>query len=75
MKEEEKMEKTIKIEGMMCPHCEARVREALLASGLVSHAETSHKSGTATVTLNSTVSDDELRKIVEEAGYKFVGIE
>ncbi|MBO7303865.1 MAG: heavy metal translocating P-type ATPase [Clostridia bacterium] len=75
VKEGEKMEKTIKIEGMMCPHCEARVREALLAADFVSHAETSHKSGTATVTLKSDVSDEQLRKIVEAAGYKFIGIE
>ena len=73
--EEEKMEKTLKIEGMMCPHCEARVKSVLEAMEGVSLAVTSHKSGTAVVTLKSDVSDEALKEIIEAAGYKVVGIE
>ena len=63
------MEKTLKIEGMMCPHCEARVKGALEALEGVSAAVVSHESGTAVVTLTAPVEDAVLKKTVEDAGY------
>ena len=63
------MTKTLKIEGMMCPHCEARVKNALEAVPEVQSAEVSHEKGTAVVTLNSDVSDDKLKETVEAQGY------
>ena len=69
-KKEKTMEKTMKIEGMMCPHCEARVKQVLEALEEVSAAEVSHKEGTAVVTLASDISDEKLRKTVEDQGYK-----
>ncbi len=72
-KEEGKMEKTIKIEGMMCQHCEMHVKKALEALPQVDGAVASHEKGTAVLTLNAKVTDAELRKAVEEAGYTFVG--
>lgn len=74
-KEETTMTKTIKIEGMMCGHCEATVKKALEALNQVDAAEVSHEAGTAVVTLNSDVSDDVLKKTVEDKDYKVVGIE
>ena len=74
-KEETTMTKTIKIEGMMCGHCEATVKKALEALDQVDAAEASHEAGTAVVTLNSDVSDDVLKKTVEDKDYKVVGIE
>ncbi|HJC42277.1 MAG TPA: heavy metal translocating P-type ATPase [Candidatus Mediterraneibacter gallistercoris] len=74
-KEETTMTKTIKIEGMMCGHCEATVKKALEALDQVDAAEVSHEAGTAVVTLNSDVSDDVLKKTVEDKDYKVVGIE
>ncbi len=74
-KEEITMTKTIKIEGMMCGHCEATVKKALEALDQVDAAEVSHEAGTAVVTLNSDVSDDVLKKTVEDKDYKVVGIE
>ena len=68
------MEKVIRIDGMMCPHCEARVKKALEASDAVSSAVVSHVSGTATVTLLKDISDGELTKIVTDSGYDVVGI-
>ena len=68
------MTKTIKIEGMMCSHCEAHVKKALDAIEGV-QAEASHEAGTAVVTMMKDVPEDVLRKAVEEAGYTFVGIE
>ncbi len=65
-----KMEKTMKIEGMMCPHCEGRVKQVLEALDGVQAAEVSHEKGTAVLTLISEVSDDVLKKTVEEQGYK-----
>ncbi len=65
-----KMEKTMKIEGMMCPHCEGRVKQVLEALDGVQAAEVSHEKGTAVLTLTSEVSDDVLKKTVEEQGYK-----
>ena len=63
------MEKTMKIEGMMCGHCEARVKKALEALPQVTEAEVSHKKGTAVVTLAEEISDAELTKAVEEQDY------
>lgn len=69
------MEKTMKIEGMMCEHCEARVKKTLEAIPQVDAAEVSHKAGTAVVTLNAEVGDDVLKKAVEDQDYKVLGIE
>ena len=70
-KEEKKtMEKTLKIEGMMCGHCEATVKKALEELPQVASAEVSHESGTAKVTLNADISDDALKAVVEVKGYK-----
>lgn len=69
------MEKTIKIEGMMCEHCEAHVKKALEALAGVETAVPSHEKGTAVVSLKSDVSVEQLTKAVEEAGYKVLGIE
>ena len=69
------MTKTIKIEGMMCGHCEAAVKKALEALDQVEAAEVSHEAGTAVVTLNSKISDDVLKKAVEEKDYTVTGIE
>ena len=75
-KEEEKeMTKTMKIEGMMCPHCEARVKKCLEALPEVEMAEVSHTEGTAIVTLNAEVADDVLKKAVEAQDYPVVSIE
>ena len=64
------MTKTMNIEGMMCEHCEARVKKVLEALAGVERALVSHEEGTAVVTLGADVSDDELRKAVEEQDYK-----
>ena len=72
-KEEEKMEKIMKISGMMCPHCEARVKKALEALPEVDECIPSHEKGTATLTLNAPVSDDVLKKAVEDQGYDVLG--
>ncbi len=69
-KEESKMEKTLKIEGMMCPHCEANVKKALEAIDGVQEAVASHTAGTAVVTLTGEVGDEVLKKAVEEQGYQ-----
>ena len=69
IKEETQMTKTLKIEGMMCPHCEARVKSALEALAEVASADVSHEKGTAAVTLNSDISDDKLKETVEAQGY------
>ena len=66
------VEKTIKIEGMMCPHCEATVKKALEELPQVDCAQVSHESGTAVVTLNGEISDETLKKTVEDKGYKVV---
>ncbi len=68
-KEKSKM-KTLKIEGMMCPHCEARVKNLLEALPEVQSADVSHKTGTAKLTLTLDISDDKLKQLIEEAGYK-----
>lgn len=69
-KEKKLMEKTLNIEGMMCGHCEARVKQALEAIDGVSSADVSHEKGTAVVTLEKDVSDTVLKSAVEEQGYK-----
>lgn len=74
-KEKEVMNKTMKIEGMMCGHCEAAVKKALEAIEGVDTAEVSHEKGTAVVTLNADVSDDTLKKVVEDKDYKVTEIE
>lgn len=74
-KGEKKMEKTMKIEGMMCGHCEARVKKCLEALPEVITAMVSHENGTAVVTLNSEVSDDTLRKTVEAQDYTVISVE
>ncbi len=72
--EEDTMEKTISIEGMMCGHCEATVKKALEAVEGVSRALVSHEKNTAVVTLSADVADDVLRKAVEDKDYKVTGI-
>ena len=74
-REELSMKRTIKIEGMMCPHCEARVKKALEALPGVTQATVSHEAGTAVVTLSEPVEDEALKKAVEEQDYTVVGIE
>ena len=74
-KEKETMKKTMKIEGMMCAHCEATVKKALEAIPEVVDAEVSHTAGTAVVTLQSPVDDAALKKAVEDKDYKVLGIE
>lgn len=68
------MQRTIKIKGMMCEHCEARVRHALEALTEVSQAEVSHKKGTAVVSLNAEVDNDKLKQAVEEQMYQVLSI-
>ena len=74
-KEETTMEKTMKIEGMMCGHCEAAVKKALEAIDGVASAEVSHTSGTAVVTLSKPVDSAVLKKAVEDKDYKVTSIE
>ena len=69
------MTKTMKIEGMMCGHCEARVKKALEALPQVTEAEVSHKKGTAVVTLAEEISDAELTKAVEEQDYTVTSVQ
>ena len=73
-KEDKTMTKTISIEGMMCGHCEATVKKALEALKGVENAEVSHTAGTAVVTLDADVSDDALKKAVEDQDYKVTKI-
>ena len=69
------MKKTLKVEGMMCGHCEARVKKALEALPEVDEAVVSHEAGTAIVTLNAEVADDVLKNAVEAQDYKVTGIQ
>ena len=66
------MEMTMKIEGMMCGHCEATVKNALEALPTVASAEVSHEKGTAVVALKEQTDFDVLKKAVEDKGYKVV---
>ena len=75
VKEDNAMKKTLHVEGMMCGHCEARVKKALEALPAVDEAVVSHEAGTAIVTLNAEVSDADLKKAVEDQDYKVTGIE
>ena len=75
VKEDNAMKKTLHVEGMMCCHCEARVKKALEALPAVDAAVVSHEAGTAIVTLNAEVSDADLKKAVEDQDYKVTGIE
>ena len=73
-KEKQTMKKTMKIEGMMCGHCEAAVKKALEALAQVESAQVSHVDGTAVVTLREPVSDDVLRQAVEAKDYTVVSV-
>ena len=73
--EETTMTKTMKIEGMMCGHCEARVKKVLEALPQVDEAVVSHEAGTAVVTLNAELADDVLKKTVEDQDYKVISVE
>ena len=72
--EEKNMTKTLNVEGMMCGHCEARVKKALEALDAVDEAVVSHTDGTAVVTLNAEVSDDLLKETVEAQDYKVTSV-
>ena len=69
------MTKTMNIEGMMCGHCEARVKKCLEALPEVSQAVVSHENGTAVVTFDGEISDEALKKAVEDQEYKVVSIQ
>ena len=73
--EDHTMKKTLKVEGMMCGHCEARVKKTLEALPEVDEAVVSHEAGTAIVTLNAEVADDVLKNAVEAQDYKVTGIQ
>ncbi len=75
-KEEDKsMTKTMKIEGMMCMHCEARVKKTLEALPEVAEAVVSHEAGTAVVTLSAELSNEALTKVIEDQDYKVLSVE
>lgn len=73
-KDDNAMTKTMKIDGMMCSHCEGRVKQSLEGLAQVSQAEVSHEKGTAVVTLTAEVSIDVLKKTVEDQGYNVISI-
>ena len=73
-KDDNAMTKTMKIDGMMCSHCEGRVKQCLEGLAQVSQAEVSHEKGTAVVTLTAEVSNDVLKKTVEDQGYNVISI-
>ena len=73
-KEVKTMKKIIKIEGMMCPHCEARVKKVLEETAGISEAIVSHTDGTAIVSMSAPLSDETLAKIITDNGYTVVGI-
>ena len=74
VEEDKTMTKTLKVEGMMCGHCEARVKKALEAVAGVESAAADHEKGTAVVTLSADVADELLKKAVEDQDYKVLGI-
>ena len=74
-KEKKKMEKTMKIEGMMCPHCEARVKKTLEKLEQVEEAQVSWQAGTAVVKLSKKVDNEVLKKAVEDQDYQVVSVE
>ena len=67
------MKKTVKIEGMMCPHCEATVKKALEAVDGVETATPNHETNSAEITFTTSVDDEKIKKAVEDAGYKYIG--
>jgi len=67
-------EKTVTVKGMMCGHCEARVKKALEEISGIDEAVVSHEKGTAIISLSSDVSDKTVKKAIQDAGYKFIGI-
>ena len=69
------MIKTVKIEGMMCPHCEAAVKKAMEELPQVDSAEVSHEKGTAVLTLNSELDNDIIKQAVEAKEYTFISAE
>ena len=69
------MKKIVKVEGMMCPHCEGRVKEAFEKNSKVESAIASHEKKTVELNLKEDMTADEAKVIVEEAGYKFLGVE
>jgi len=73
--EHSKMKETVRIEGMMCPHCEASVKKALEALDGIDEAVVSHEKGTAEITLSKEVAQDAIKKAIEDRDYKFIGIE
>lgn len=73
-KDDNAMTKTMKIDGMMCSHCEGRVKQSLEGLAQVSQAEVSHEKGTSVVTLTAEVSNDVLKKTVEDQGYNVISI-
>ena len=75
LKEDNTMEKTMKIEGMMCPHCEARVKKTLEEMAQVTEAVVSHVEGTAVVKLAEAVENEVLKKTIEDQGYKVLDIQ
>lgn len=70
---EKTMEKTVKVEGMMCPHCEAHVKEALEKIDEVVSAIPSHENNTVIITLSSEIDDGKIKEAIEKAGYKYLG--
>ncbi len=74
-KEIKTMTKTVKIEGMMCPHCEARVKSLLMGLDGVDNADVSHKNGCAEITASKEIADDIFVNLIEGAGYNVLGIE
>ena len=68
------MTKIVKIEGMMCPHCEAHVKKSLESLEGVESAVPSHEKNMAELSLSKEVSEDAIKQAVEEAGYTFVGM-
>ena len=68
------MKKTLKIEGMMCPHCEARVKKILEETAGITEAIVSHKDGTAVISLSAPIADADLAKLITDNGYKVTDI-
>ena len=68
------MERTMNIEGMMCGHCEARVKKVLEALEEVEQAVVSHEAGTAVITLKAEISTEELKKVIEDQDYRVTEI-
>ena len=69
------MEKTVKIEGMMCEHCEATVKKALEKLPFISEAKPSHTEGKAVITLSGDLDEEAVKTAIEDRDYSFVGIE